>query len=142
MMEKIKIFLLDYMVKREKEKQLEQERKAILEAREHEIKLKKLDVQEKLVSSGASISNDDTLNDKEAIEQMEKSWKDEIIMVILFTPIIISFIPSSQETSMKGFEILKTVPEWYMALVVGITVAIYGLRGVVRVVSQCKKPTV
>lgn len=138
----IKQLVSDFLEERKKEKAIAMERKAVIEARQHEIFLKRLEVEEKRVVSGVSAADNDTLNDKEAIEQMERSWKDEIIMFILFTPIIISFIPFSQDSTSKGFEILGKVPEWYMLLVTGITVAIYGLRGVVRVVSQYKKPTI
>jgi len=141
MFEKIKQLLLNYLEKQEKKKAVEQERQDVIATREHEITLKKLDVAVKMAEEGktVSISGDDTLNDKMSIEQMEKSWKDEFIMVILFVPIIFSFIPFSQDSTLKGFEILNGVPEWYMLLVGGVTVAIYGLRGVIRVVSQCKK---
>lgn len=67
--------------------------------------------------------------DRIATEDMKKSLKDEIVMAIFYAPLIMSFIPMLAPYALEGFTILKQLPEWYMYLVVGITVVTMGMRG-------------
>jgi hypothetical protein len=124
-----------YLTEKEKRKALEIERSMVIDTREHEIRLKRLDIEEKIIESGKDIGSDESL-DRTAMEQMDKSWKDEFILVILFSPLIVSFIPRIQEIAVTGFEIMKGIPDWYVGLLVGITIVTYGLRGLVRFMAS------
>ena len=127
----------EYMVARENRKALEITRNDELDKKRHEITLKELDLEMKFVEQG-KMKPEDNL-DFAAMKQMESSYKDEIIMFILFTPIGLVFVPTIQPYIEAGFKILNsTVPEWYVYLVSGIVVTIYGLRSLVRLVFSGK----
>jgi hypothetical protein len=71
--------------------QLEADKKIILA--EAEAKAKRLDRE----------SEQDYDLDKIAMQNMEKTWKDELILVIFMVPLVMSFIPSYQEYVTEGF---------------------------------------
>jgi len=48
--------------------------------------------------------------DKIAMEQMAKSWKDEFLLIVFLTPMIMAFIPSLAPYSLNGFEIIDKMP--------------------------------
>lgn len=66
--------------------------------------------------------------DMEAMRQSQFSWKDEVLMIILFLPFIASFIPGLQKYIEKGFEVIGDLPVWYQMSLVGIIAASFGLR--------------
>ena len=70
--------------------------------------------------------------DDEAIRQMKGSYKDEFLLILFSTPLILSFIPDMQPFVLKGWEMLTLVPDWYMWLYIGMVVSIYGMRGLAR----------
>lgn len=74
--------------------------------------------------------------DRIAMQNMDKTWKDELILLIWLTPVIMSFIPEYQEFVVNGFATLALVPDWYMYLLVGMVVVIYGMRGLLKTVIQ------
>jgi len=74
--------------------------------------------------------------DKIAMQNMEKTWKDELILVIFMIPLVLSFIPSYQEYVTAGFASLALVPDWYMYILVGMITVIYGMRGMLKMLLQ------
>ena len=74
--------------------------------------------------------------DRIAMQNMDKSWKDELILLIWLTPVVMSFIPSYQEYVTAGFASLALVPDWYMYILVGMVTVIYGMRGMLKMVLQ------
>ena len=127
-------------IAKEERKKLELERESKLEQQRFQLDMERLKSQTKLVSEGKVLPDD---LDRLSMEQMEKSWKDEIIMGILFSPIVFVFFPWFQETISNGFDILNNrMPDWYMYMVCGIVVVTYGLRGMVKwaVSSKMKLP--
>lgn len=70
--------------------------------------------------------------DKKAMENMEKSWKDELILIIWLIPIILCFIPEYADYVDKGFKVLATTPDWYQWILIGMVVVIYGMRGLFK----------
>ena len=74
--------------------------------------------------------------DKLATQNMEKSWKDELILIIFLTPVVMCFIPEYQVYVTNGFASLALVPDWYMGILVGMIVVIYGMRGLLKMVIQ------
>ena len=76
--------------------------------------------------------------DLEATKNMQNSWKDEVILVIFLTPLVLSFIPEYVDVVSKGFDALDKMPDWYMYLVVGMVVVIYGMRGLLKAVLSKK----
>lgn len=104
--------------------QLEADKKIILA--EAEAKAKRLDRE----------SEQDYDLDKIAMQNMEKTWKDELILVVFMIPLVMSFIPSYQEYVTAGFASLALVPDWYMYILVGMITVIYGMRGMLKMLLQ------
>jgi len=63
-----------------------------------------------------------------AMEQMEKSYLDEIMIALLLVPIAISFMGYQAEVT-AAFESFSVMPEWYQYLVIGVYVVKFGMRG-------------
>jgi len=76
--------------------------------------------------------------DKIAMQNMEKSWKDELILIVFLAPMIMAFIPQLQDVAKVGFENIKSMPEWYRYTIMGMVVVIYGMRGLLKWVLQNK----
>lgn len=74
--------------------------------------------------------------DKLATQNMEKSWKDELILIIFLVPVVMCFIPEYHVYVTNGFASLALVPDWYMGILVGMVVVIYGMRGLLKMVIQ------
>ena len=79
--------------------QLEADKKLILA--EAEAKAKRLDRE----------SEQDYDLDKIAMQNMDKTWKDELILLIWLTPVVMSFVPEWQPYVVAGFASLALVPE-------------------------------
>lgn len=78
--------------------------------------------------------------DRLAMENMEKSYKDEYILGLLSTPIIMSFIPTLAPYALAGFQIISQMPEWFRYLFIGVVVVIYGMRGMLTKLLDRKLP--
>ena len=76
--------------------------------------------------------NIDFQHDSEALRQMRNSWKDEFLLLLFSTPLVLSFIPSMQDYVLKGWEMLAMVPDWFLYAYLAMIVTIYGLRGITR----------
>ena len=70
--------------------------------------------------------------DKIAMQNMDKSWKDELILLIWLVPVVMSFIPEYQYIVATGFSSLSLVPDWYMYILIGMVTVIYGMRGMLK----------
>ena len=74
--------------------------------------------------------------DKIAMQNMNKTWKDELILIIFMIPLVMSFLPAYQEYVTAGFASLALVPDWYMYILVGMITVIYGMRGLLKMLLQ------
>ena len=74
--------------------------------------------------------------DKIAMQNMNKTWKDELILIIFMIPLVMSFLPAYQEYVTAGFASLSLVPDWYMYILVGMITVIYGMRGLLKMLLQ------
>lgn len=54
-------------------------------------------------------------------------YSDEVLVFIWSAPFVMSFIPSLQPYATQGFQILDTLPEWYMGGFLSITMAVFGI---------------
>lgn len=121
---------------REERKKIELERASKIDQQKFQIDLERLKIESKLLSEGKLPPEN---LDRMSMEQMEKSWKDEFIMFVLFSPVILAFFPTAQETVEKGFKILSAdMPEWYMYMLSGIVIVVYGLRSMVKLMVTGK----
>lgn len=63
------------------------------------------------------------------IESIRNSgWKDEWVLIVLSIPLILVFVPATQESILEGFRALETTPDWFRWLVMIIYAATYGIR--------------
>lgn len=74
--------------------------------------------------------------DRVAMQNMEKSWKDELILLIWLMPVVVSFIPEWQPYVVAGFAGLDNVPNWYVFILVGMITVIYGMREILKLLLQ------
>ena len=74
--------------------------------------------------------------DKIAMTAMEKSWKDEFLLILFSIPIAMCFFPDYRQYVEDGFKTLNIIPEWFMYIYVAMIVVIYGLRGLLRMFLQ------
>jgi len=51
--------------------------------------------------------------DSNAANDMRYSLKDEFLVLLISVPIVMCFIPGLAPYVTKGFEVLKSTPEWY-----------------------------
>ena len=94
---------------------------------EHEFELEKIKHQAALERAQRGEIQDFTL-DQIAMKNMEKSWKDELILIIFLTPVVMAFA-GYEEVVERGFQAIEKMPDWYMWLLIGMIVVIYGMRG-------------
>ena len=112
--------------KRQDRKILEEKNKGELQILEHKTKLAQQEARLRMAESGQTQNYN---LDEIAMKNMEKSWKDEVILVIFLTPLVLSFFPQTQPLVVAGFTAIDAMPIWYRAIIIGMIVVIYGLRG-------------
>jgi len=61
-----------------------------------------------------------------ALRQSQYSWKDELITVIWFAPLIVAWF--NPEKSMSWVNFVTQLPLWYQIVMFGIVAASFGLR--------------
>ena len=95
-----------------------------------DLKLKKLEGQVRIEEAKANMEVKKLEADNAwELEQIRNSgWKDEWVLVLLSIPLVLVFVPATQEYILEGFSILETTPEWYRWMIVAIFTAIYGIR--------------
>lgn len=63
-----------------------------------------------------------------ALRQAQYSIKDEIIMLIMFAPLILWWIPSLRPEVHAWIAFVSGIPLWYQIVIFGIVAASFGLR--------------
>ena len=63
-----------------------------------------------------------------ALRQAQFSWKDELITLIVFGPLMLAWIPDYRAGIMEWVGFVEALPLWYQILIFGITAASFGLR--------------
>lgn len=63
-----------------------------------------------------------------AMQQMDKSIVDDLMIALLLLPVGASFIGYAEEVT-AAFESFAAMPDWYQYLVIGVYVVKFGLRG-------------
>lgn len=124
-MEPIVGIIKDPLVEWQRRKTLEVEQQDAMLARDHELRLKQLDISQKLAEQGIQA---ETNWDLRAQENMQHSWKDEYLLILFSLPLVGAFIPGYQEDVLRGFEVLQQTPEWYLLSILGMVAGAWGLR--------------
>lgn len=65
--------------------------------------------------------------DMQSMKNMEKSWKDEYLLLLTTSPII--WMATEAHNVTEFITALKTLPMWYIVILIGQFIVIYGLRG-------------
>jgi len=76
----------------------------------------------------AKITSGEIDYDVEAQRQMQYSWKDEYLVIVLSMPFICSFIPEVQDYIITGWTYISKAPDWYQWSFMGVIIATFGLR--------------
>jgi len=96
------------------------------------------------VSRIKSITASDNAIDLESVKQMKTSWKDEFLMAIVFTPLVIvvvvPFITAYNTGKwedlntymIQSFKTLNELPKWYPYIAGVILIATFGFRSLLR----------
>lgn len=113
----------------QKRKTLKVEQKFQIEKLDHEANLASAKARLEMARQGQAQDYD---LDRIAMKNMAASWKDELVLVIFLTPVVLAFIPGMDKYVLAGFAAIERMPEWYMAIVIGMVVVIYGLRGLLK----------
>ncbi|CAB4138745.1 hypothetical protein UFOVP344_17 [uncultured Caudovirales phage] len=70
--------------------------------------------------------------DNTAVSQMDRSWKDEYLTLLLSAPIILAFLGDwGRKAAADGFAAISNVPEWYMVAFMASIAASFGVRALV-----------
>ena len=102
-----------------------QQRKTILGKAKLDRDVAKFEAEAKAHREGTAQTHE---YDMTALKNMKTTWKDEFIMIIWFTPIIMLFFPGLQGYALKGFENMAKVPWGYWMVIFGIVAATFGLK--------------
>lgn len=71
--------------------------------------------------------------DREAASQMEHSWKDEYLTLLLSLPMIIAFCGEwGRRVVSDGFQAISTAPDWYKVSFLAAIAASFGIRALVN----------
>jgi len=62
----------------------------------------------------------------------ERGYKDEFIMLVVFIPLILSFLPDYAQYVRAGFDALQNVPDYYWYVVAAVVIDTLGMRAMVR----------
>lgn len=117
-------------------KTLKLEHKQELDTAVHNLKVAEVNAQQKRVSDGQT---QDYNLDKIAMDNMEKSYKDEFILFVFMVPMILAFIPEMAQYVHAGFGSIALMPDWYKWLLIGMIAVIYGMRGMLKQALGLKK---
>ncbi|MFL7011905.1 hypothetical protein [Enterovibrio norvegicus] len=77
-------------------------------------------------------SGDEKAADLDMVSIKERGLKDEFIMLVVFVPLMLSFIPDYAPYVDAGFAALKSVPEYYWYVVAAVVIDTFGFRSMMR----------
>lgn len=89
--------------------------------------------QAKVDATVRQVESNDAMDGKlEEISLSTRTWKDEYLLIITTSPMVLVFFPAAVDDIQAGFKALATLPEWYKWIVLMIYVDTFGFRRVVR----------
>lgn len=92
------------------------------------LSLAKVKIEGQIQQARAAASENSDL-DKMSMNEMKGSLKDEYLLFLFSVPIIMAFIPGLQGYVADGFKIVKDMPYWYISIIIGMNIVVFGLRG-------------
>lgn len=76
----------------------------------------------------AEVKRLDQSHEWELAQIANSGYKDEVVLAVLAAPYVGAFIPVVQDYVLVGFEYLAKMPDWAVAVTVGVFLASYGIR--------------
>ena len=113
----------------QRRKTLKVEQKFELQKLDHQANVARAEAMLEMARQGQAQDYD---LDKISLKNMENSWKDELVLVIFLTPVVLAFFPGMAAHVQAGFAAIEQMPRWYIAIVAGMVVVIYGMRGLLK----------
>lgn len=78
----------------------------------------------------------------DALSIQSRGWKDDFLLVVTVTPLVLCFVPELVGHIKQGFEALSaSVPEWYMYALALVYIDTFGFRRILRNVLANKLTT-
>jgi len=68
--------------------------------------------------------------DLEALRAQKDSWKDEVFLYVMLSPLVIGWF--DEEKSRQWVEFVSALPAWYQYMLIGMMAAVFGLRWFVK----------
>ena len=99
----------------------------------------KAKIEEEIVKGNADAMRLKAEWENKAVDNLSNSWRDEFVTLVVLTPCILVFFPSLQHYVLQGFDILKTLPSWYVNLIYITVCAGLGLKGVGGISKYMKR---
>lgn len=74
-----------------------------------------------------------------AIQQAQRSWKDEFWTMVFGLPLVLMLWPPLREPVKEWFVILDNdVPDWYLIVVAVMIASAFGYRGIIQMIATRK----
>ena len=58
----------------------------------------------------------------------QSSWKDEVVTIIILTPVVLVFFPGMVQHVKDGFDVLAELPEYYQQLIFLTVGSAFGVK--------------
>ena len=69
----------------------------------------------------------------DSLSIQSRGWKDDFLLLVTVTPLVLCFIPGVGEYIKQGFAMLSdSVPEWYMYALALVYIDTFGFRRILR----------
>ncbi len=101
-------------------KAAELKRKDEIEQAKHEAKVNRL------------AKGEEKAADLDELSIKDRGWKDEFILLVVFIPLLLSFLPDYAQTVAAGFEALQAIPDYYWYVVAAVVIDTLGMRAMLR----------
>ena len=98
-------------------------------------KLKRLDEmeQERHVAKVRRLqSGDEQSANLDELSIKQRGWKDEFILLVVFIPLMLAFIPDYANYVEQGFSSLEVIPDYYWYVVFAVVIDTLGMRSMLR----------
>ncbi|MBU2714122.1 hypothetical protein [Zooshikella harenae] len=69
----------------------------------------------------------------DSLSIQSRGWKDDFLLIVTVTPLVLCFVPEMSNHIKSGFEALNvSVPEWYMLALALVYIDTFGFRRILR----------
>lgn len=84
------------------------------------------------ISTAVSVGRDRAAAQLARQAEIARGWTAQLLVLFWFYPAIAGYIPPLRDSAAEGFQALAASPQWYWQLLIGITVAVFGLSKIKR----------